>query len=417
MASSPTTSSENRSAGWRSSTPSARVQASPSRARSPERRARPRWRTPAGSRGAPASPRHLVQRGLGHGPAAAAHRHPAQAQPVVVPQRGAADVVVAGPGQQVLGRPARRAPAPRWRRPRGDVGRTRVVWADLSSSPPPAATSGGVPWPIAVTRRRTSRSASISSPAALAAVAVRGPGGPGRQRPPVATPPMAASSGHAVVLVSAGVAASSAKPGRPPPEPARPGSRAATTASASPAVLRPGRPPRRRPAAVRPRRRHPARQLRLAGPAMAPAGGAGGERGQYQPAAAPGLRPGWHRRPPRSRGHRRPLGPGGRQVLAGAGGGGAPLGQRRGQAGVEAAAGHRRHLGHRRRHDRHGVAVRGHQARRRAGAHRFGQAIGRQVGRRPQQLVVEVGAGGQRAEHRARRRQQLVHLGPQRGHQ
>ena len=41
MASSPTTSSENRSAGCRSSTPSARFQASPKRDRSPARRASP----------------------------------------------------------------------------------------------------------------------------------------------------------------------------------------------------------------------------------------------------------------------------------------------------------------------------------------------------------------------------------------
>jgi hypothetical protein len=48
-------------------------------------------------------PCDVVQRGLRHGPAAAAHRHPPQAQPVMVPEGGAADVVVPGPGEEVLG--------------------------------------------------------------------------------------------------------------------------------------------------------------------------------------------------------------------------------------------------------------------------------------------------------------------------
>ena len=105
MASSPTTSSENRSAGWRSSTPSARFQASPRRARSPDRRANPASIAAAvsTSRGRQRLGSDLVERLLGGGPAAAAHRHPPEAEPVVGGEGGPADCVVAGPGQQVLG--------------------------------------------------------------------------------------------------------------------------------------------------------------------------------------------------------------------------------------------------------------------------------------------------------------------------
>ena len=105
MASSPTTSSENRSAGCRSSTPSARVHASPRRARSPARRASPASIAAAdqhlarrqGHRG------HLVDRLLRGRPPPAAQRHPPEPQAVVRGERRAADLVVAGPGQQVLG--------------------------------------------------------------------------------------------------------------------------------------------------------------------------------------------------------------------------------------------------------------------------------------------------------------------------
>jgi hypothetical protein len=105
-------------------------------------------------------------------------------------------------------------------------------------------------------------------------------------------------------------------------------------------------------------------------------------------------------------------------VLASAGGGGAALGQRRGQAGVEAAPlGHRRHLVDRRGHDRHRVAVRCDQAGGVQRVDRLAQAVGSQFGRRPQQLVVEVGAGAQRPEHGAGGGRQLVHLGAKGGHQ
>ena len=369
---------------------------------------RPRWRTPAGSPGASVAPPPRPAR---PGPRSSGRCAPPPSPgPAGGAAGGAADVVVAGPGQQV---PARRAPAPRWRRPRGATS-AGPGWC----APTPAAgrlqRQPAAACPGRTRRDQRGRTAGAprspapphSSPSSSAITGRRG-----RQRPPVATLPMAASSGHAVVLVlrrgrrelpeGRDERRQNPGPAAGPPPPPGPGG----------GPPHPGRPPRRRPAAVRPRRHHPERQ-------PGPAGRDGArrrarsERPVIPGRAAPGPRQ-RRRRPPR-RGHG---GPGPRR----------PPGARRGWRGRPArpaprpggrgsGAGHRRHLGHRRRYDGHGVAVRGHQAGGVQRAHRFGQAIGRQVGRRPQQLVVEVGAGGQRPEHRARRGSSWS-TSAQRGHQ
>jgi hypothetical protein len=114
-----------------------------------------------------------------------------------------------------------------------------------------------------------------------------------------------------------------------------------------------------------------------------------------------------------------PLGARRSEVLAGAGGRSAALGQSGGEARVEAPpVGDRRHLVGGRGHERHDVArPRNQQAGGVQVVDGVAQPVRRDVRRRAEQLVVEVGARAERLEHRAGGRLELVDPGAQSGDQ
>ncbi len=80
--------------------------------------------------------------------------------------------------------------------------------------------------------------------------------------------------------------------------------------------------------------------------------------------------------------------------------------------------GDRCHLGDRGAHERDRVAgSRGDEPGGVEGVDGIAEPVGRDLGDRPDQLVVEVGAGAQRSEHRPGLGRELVHLGTDRRHQ